>query len=495
MRCLLARILGFAALLPLCGIAAAQEPADEPALVETINLSIAPAAEPRPALRFRLTPAPNERQPGNAAIFYYRALLSVKSLSADHWKEFDQKSAQWLAGPTGKVPAEEARKLIGPGPMFGELKKAAYREHCDWDLRVQDLRGLETLYLILDDAQQCRSLARKLQLKARLETSEGHFDEALETLRMGYQLGQDVAQTHLLINGLIGIAITNQMNGELVKLIGTGSDNYYWALAALPEPVISMRPAIEYEMTLPEQIFPFLKDPETAERSPDEWQRLIVDCLQKLPQLEGGSSQQPAGWQADLLAAAVLAKLYPVAKELLIKGGMDRDRVEAMPVGQVVAIHTARAQRYAYDEVCKLFYLPPHEAIRRDGQVMEKLQSEGYLRQPLSGQEGLPIATLLLPAVSNVKLASLRLDRERAALMAIEALRMHAAAAGKLPASLAEITAVPVPPNPISGQPFAYHLDASGVATLDLPAPPGFERTQGYAKRYVLRLRKPGAKE
>src|SRR5262245_15531499 len=239
-----------------------EPPVAGPGPGDTITLSVAPAAEPRPALRYRLLPAPHERQPGNAAIFYYRALLAIKSLPAEHWKEFDQKSEAWLAGPIDKLPADEVRKLIGPMPMFGELKKAVYREHCDWDLRVQDLRGMDTIYLLLDDAQQCRNLARKLRLKARLEISEGHYDEALETLRMGYQLGHDVAETHLLINGLIGVAITTQMNGELTRLIGASDANYYWALAALPEPVISMRPAIEYEMHLPEQIFPFLKDPE-----------------------------------------------------------------------------------------------------------------------------------------------------------------------------------------------------------------------------------------
>src|SRR5262245_42389264 len=84
-----------------------EQPAAEPAQVETINLSVAPAAEPRPALKYRLMPAPHERQPGNAAIFYYRALLAIKSLPQDHWKEFDEKSAAWLAGPIEKIPKEE----------------------------------------------------------------------------------------------------------------------------------------------------------------------------------------------------------------------------------------------------------------------------------------------------------------------------------------------------------------------------------------------------
>jgi hypothetical protein len=494
MRCVIATtvLLATVLFLKLATPAGGQEqPAAAAAEVQTIQLAVAPAAEPRPALRYRLTPAPFERTPGNAAIFYYRAMLALKSLPAEHWKDFDLKSGAWLALPLDKLPKDEVRQWIGSGPLHGELQKAAYREHCDWDLRVQDLRGLDTIYLLLDDAQQCRSLARKLQLKARLETSEGRYADALETLRHGYQLGHDVAQTPLLINGLIGIAITAVMNGELAKLIEVSDANYYWALAALPSPVIDMRPAMEYEMNIPNQIFPFLKDAETAERSPEEWQRLIADCLRTLPELGSGSSGHEPQWQSQLLAAAIMAKLYPAAKERLIAGGMPAGRVEAMPVGQVVAIHTARAQRYLYDEVGKLFYLPASEAIRRDAQVIEHLRSQGFLLPGIRGEEGLPIASLMLPAVSNVKLASIRLDRERAALMTIEALRMHAAATGKLPAALAEVTVVPVPPNPMTGQPFAYQLDAaSGAATLDLPAPAGFGSPQGNARRYVIHLRK-----
>jgi hypothetical protein len=66
---------------------------------------------------------------------------------------------------------------------------------------------------------------------------------------------------------------------------------------------------------------------------------------------------------------------------------------------------------------------------------------------------------------------------------------MHAASTGKLPASLAEVTVVPIPPNPITAQPFAYQLDAAGTATLDLPAPAGYA-LQGNARRYVIKLRK-----
>jgi hypothetical protein len=470
-------------------------PAQQPAAADAdgpqiISLTVLPAAEPRPALKYRLLPAPRERTPGNAAVLYYRAILQVKSLPAEHWNEHGQKSEAWLAAPLDQFPKEEVRKWLGGEALFAELRRAVYREQCDWDLRADELRGLEPIQLLLEDAQQCRNLARKLQLKARLEISEGRYADALETLRHGYQLGQDVAKTPLLINGLVGIAITAVMNGELLKLIEASDVNYYWAIAALPRPVFNMRPAMEFEMNMPYQIFPFLKDAESAERTPQEWQQLIAGCLRLLPELSSGSAHQPADWQAELLAAAAMAKLYPPAKERLIAGGMPREKVEAMPVGQVVAIHTSRSLRYSYEEIGKLFFLPPGDAVKRSAAVEKRLMEQGLMGQAFSGDAGLPLAELLLPAVGAVNQATLRIERERSALQAIEALRMHAAQTGKLPASLADVTVVPVPNDPATEQPFAYAYDAAkGEATLDSPALPG-QHPRGNAKRYVIRLRK-----
>ena len=56
--------------------------------------------------------------------------------------------------------------------------------------------------------------------------------------------------------------------------------------------------------------------------------------------------------------------------------------------------------------------------------------------------------------------AEARLDRRVAALRVVEAIRMHAAThGGSLPESLDKITEVPVPFDPVTGQPFGYHLE------------------------------------
>jgi len=490
--------LVLATLLAICPLgvalaqpaAAAQVTAPDPQQPAVVELLVAPAAEPRPALKYILLPTPSERTPGNAAQHYYRAILLQKQHPKEIWKEYADKQLLWLAASPddAATKAELARWLGSQRQILDEIKAGAFREYCDWDFRLQDLRGTDLITFLLPEIQECRNLARTLQLQARFELMDGRPDDAFQTLRSGYQLARDTAQPPYLISGLVGVAIGNIMNEELLQLIRHSDANYYWALAALPEPLVDLRPAMQFEMNMPLQMFPFLKDAETAERSPDEWRRAMVECLDGLDDIDGGSNRAE-DWQVELITAGIVAKLYPLAKEQLVAEGLDRDRVEAMPVGQVVAIQTSRSVKYAFQEVFKLSHLPHHEATARMPAILKRLEGEGHLHGHFSGREGLPLTSLLLPAVSGVMQAEVRMARNQAALETIEALRMHAAGGGKLPASLADVTIVPVPQNPATGEPFSYSLDAAtGTATLEVP-PLANMTPQHDGKRYVIKLK------
>jgi hypothetical protein len=464
--------------------------ADDANVPATVELTVSAAAEPRPALKFRLLPTISQRKPGNAATHYYRAIIMQRQKPKEYWQESADNFAAWNEAPRAEYPKEKVAKWLDQQrTVLAEVKEAAYKEHCDWDFRLQDLHGPEVYAFLLPEIQECRELARTLRVKARYEIMDGRPADALETLRWGYQLAHDAAQPPFLVSGLVGVAIAGVMNFELEHLIQESGDNYYWAIAGLPPLLVDLRPALEFEMNSPFQVFPFLRDAETAVRAPDEWRRLIVGALKDLEDLGGPNVFR--GWQGELAAAGLMAKLYPVAKEALIAAGLDRAKVEAMPVGQVVAIQTARATESAYHDIFKFTLLPYEQAMQRLPEVMKLLEKDVIRPDAaLSGKVGLPIANLFLPAVQSVLKAKVRLARGFAALQAIEAIRMHAAASGKLPASLADITIVPVPDNPATGQPFPYRLDAAtGTATLDVPTLEGYQpRHDG--KHYILRLRK-----
>ena len=472
------------------GVAArAQEAAaPDPNQPETIQLELAPAREPRPALKYTLLPTTAERSPGNAAQHYYKAILLQKNQPKEVSEQYSANEERWLAAGREDFPHEEVAKWLAyQHSVLAEVRIAAFRESCDWDFRLQDLRGPELLGFLLPEIQECRTLARTIRLKARAETMAGRPDEAIQTLRLGYQLARDAAEPPYLICALVGVAIESIMDQELLVLMQHSEANYYWALASLPKPLIELRHAMDFEMNMPEQIFPILADAETAQRSPDEWRREMIGALRGLASIGPGENLE--SWQSELAAAAFMAKLYPAAKEQLLADGFDPQKLEAMPAAQVVAIQTSRSVKYAFHEVFKLSFMPYYEAIAREPALLKRLEEEGHLRGKLDGREGLPITSLLMPAVAAVRHAEMRSVRNPAALQAIEAIRMHAAATGKLPESLAEINIVPVPLNPATGQPFAYKLDAAaGTATLEYP-PMGNLPARHDAKRYVIRLK------
>lgn len=478
----------FLLLLCMAPCVHAQEDENRP---ERIELTLTPAGELRPALKYSLAIGVRERQPGNAAPFYHRALLARRSLPEAHAKEYAAKEKAWREQPLDASRHAEVKQwLAGYSVVFHELRIAVYRERCDWDFRLQDLKGTEAIAFRLPEMQEARDVARALHLKARLEIAERRYDDAIETLRWGYQLARDCAEQPLLISNLVGIAISTIMTQPLVELIDApGSPNLFWAIAALPQPLIDVRRSLEFERGFPEQVFPFLKDAEQIDRSPQEWQRILEQTLNDLAMLSRDlnvASNRP-DWLKKAEFVFMLAKAYPEAKAQLIEQGLDAERVEQMSVAQVIAIQTARKTRESYDDVFKTALLPYPESMALAGRVEASLHDRMAAGIYL-GSHGLPVAQLLMPATRQVKRAEIRGPRQLAALQAIEAVRMHAAATGKLPATLAEITVVPVPPNPVTRQAFPYELKGN-QAILELPIL--VDETPGsLSKRYVLSLDK-----
>jgi hypothetical protein len=137
--------------------------------------------------------------------------------------------------------------------------------------------------------------------------------------------------------------------------------------------------------------------------------------------------------------------------------------VDALPVIQVVMLHSLRQFNRFQDEIYKWWAVPYAES--REG--MAKVESQ--LREAKRTLEGLPF-TELLPAVDKVRFASVRLDRRIAALRCVEALRLYAAAhEGKLPAALTDIKEVPIPLDPVLGKPFDYQVTGTSATLRALP--------------------------
>lgn len=459
---------------PAGPVSAKQEGTQRPDEAKAFKLTVDPAGEPVPALKHSLVPSYQDQTPGNAVPYYYRAVLAYQNGTTDYPKDFWDEYAEWIKMPPAELPKKEVNRLLGRlMSMFTALTTAAYREHCDWDWRLRDTDGVEAIAFLLPEIQQCRGLARMLGLKARLEISEGRYEDAIETLCIGYRLARDITEPPLLVNDLVGIAIANMMNVQLLALIDApGSPNMYWAVASLPESLIAMQKSFRFEMTLPARVFPFLKDAETAERSAEQWKTLLVRAArvgEMLDAIEFLPDSRDPDWQAELVVTALIAKEYPRVKRQLIAAGYAAEQVEKMCAAQVIAIHQAHAYEIMYHEMFKWSLLPPSEALGRAEQSRRKLDEAGYFGRGGVSREVIPIAESLLPAVAGARRVDTRLRVRLAGLRALEAIRMYAATHdGKLPKSLGDITQVPVPNVPFTGKPFTYRLDGER-AILDIP--------------------------
>jgi len=460
----------------------------------TFKMTVTPAAEPVPALKYRLMLREIDLKQGNAAPYYYRALLDMPTVQNAMNESFGEDYHEWYRQndlALGELPLERVREAVSllQGSPMENLRTAAGRRRCDWGWNTENIHGTELISFLLDEVQRSRWLCRVLMLQARLAMATGDIDKAIDLLRINYRLARDIAKEPILVCDLVGIAIASLGNWSVIELISQpGAPNLYWALAELPRPLIGIRQSIRAEMSLGLRMFPFLLDAETAEHSPEEWARLLTEGLMDIESLE--ISRVDHGLPtadvrvAQLGVMAMSVAVYPGAKQRLVDSGMDPQRIEQMPVGQVVAIDSLREYRRISDEEEKWQYVP-YGTMGQSGEpdLFWKIAQSG----PLTRGYGYVAATLILPAVQAARSAEQRILWQMDAIRTVEAIRMHAAASGQLPRTLDEVRVVPVPLNPATDQPFAYDRNGD-TAVLDLPFSDGIP---GQAYRFEITLSGP----
>jgi hypothetical protein len=456
-------------LLALLLVAGPTPAAGQPPLV---RVSIHPQAEPVPALKYQLLPTLEEQQPGNAAVFYHRAMLIRSQLQVT--PELDLKESAWLEVPLRDLPRADVRKAIEKyRNVFHEIDLAARRLRIDWELEFRS----EGFGLLLPEVQGVRSLATPLALKARLEIAEGRYDRAIGTLRNGFAMARHVSRGPQVVQALVGFAVAQVMLRQVQDLIQLpGAPNLYWALTSLPRPLIELREALQGERASLLRQFPQLRRLLTERLTPEQVRKLVEEIAPKA--LDTGGPP-PSRWERRAMIAFWTAKNYPAAKRFLREQGKSEQQVEAMPALQAVVIYALGQYRRLEDDFLKWYYVPYWQG--RD--AMRRTAAAG--REQLAAEEALPLLYGLLPSFDKLYAFGPERDRRVAALRCIEALRLYAAAhGGALPASLKGVDVVPVPIDPATGKDFEYGVH-DGKATLVAPVPSG-EPANVYGLRYEI---------
>src|SRR5262249_9610886 len=159
-----------------------------------------------------------------------------------------------------------------------------------------------------------------------------------------------------------------------------------------------------------------------------------------------------------------------------------------MPRFQVVGLDALRQYRAAWEDVAAWTSVPhfSHEpgyqkAQARMREAGARLERVLLIGSALGRYIQLGRSLTLFDKIDN---AAGRVDRRFAALRCVEAIRLYLATHdGKLPASLKDITEVPIPVDPMTDLPFEYEVKGD-TARLTAPAWPGEKLAPGYGLTY-----------
>lgn len=445
----------------LAAVLAWAMPAAPPEVWLATRLTVSPAAAPDPALEYELLPRLADRTPGDAATRYNRAfLIHVPDVA----KPDPEKHKGWLAAPADKFPTREVKEYLAKYALrFREVEHATRADRCDWELLERSrAEGFNTQ---LPEAVGARDVAPLLALRARVESAEGRLDGALHTLRTGFQLAKHVGEAPVLLNHLVGLSVAGHMADRLEELVQKpGAPNLYWALAGLPRPLIELRPTLEGEEFVLRGTFPMIDELSKGPVSEERANAAVKEFFRAAERLAG---DKPNDKRNGALIAGVVPARHAAAKKGLIARGRPAEEVERMPPAQAVFLHAWVRYRDLQDDLTKWFRLPPPVAL--DGLLAVEVRT-GKAKRKVTAESDLFMAPFLLTTSGyySVLRSHVRLERRLAALRAVEALRLHAAKAGRWPAKLEEVKEVAVPDDPFTGRAFLYKVKGD-KATLTGP--------------------------
>lgn len=458
---------------------------NDPEAAEPLEiLKVQAAAEPVPAIRLRLYPAHWELKPGSALLHFSRAQLLLMQRSEDDRNRWQ--TDEWMNGEgEGEKPTTEqlGKAVESLQTLFRELHELAMSEDFSADHRVRDLRGPEVFTFIMPDVQESRALARLLKMKIRYQILQRDFDGAVTSISDGLRLAEFIGQGETLIQKLVGIAIQSMMREGIDDLIATpGSPNLYWALAAIPRPLVSTRDSVMWELNTLARVFPAFIEAEktdwTDAQAAEKWSAMLDDF--------GILSGDGAPNDARLALAVGSVAFAAQARQRLQASGFPEERLNRLPALQLIMIDASRELRLMSDELGKGHLLPDPLAIPMLKQANNRFQ-ERLQKERMTSMAAV-IAGLLYPAVTQARDAETRTQMTYARLMTLEALRMHAANSdGQLPASLAELTPVPALPDPYTGQDFEYSVetvDGHSIVILRSPGPATYKPMQVLKARF-----------
>jgi hypothetical protein len=427
------------------------------------TFEITPAAPPVPALKYQLL-FDNwvARRPGNASIFYFRALMFQNDALN---KKIDDALDAYKQGDLDAF--RKADVNVNRTATLNELDLAARCTDCDWQDPLREF-GFKTL---LPQLGPTRYLDRWLKIRGYSKVLDGKNDEALTTARLGYEMSRKVAVEPTLISGLVSLSMVSDMDDVLVKVMNSPqSPNLYWALRQFPAQKLTLQRDTSLERlgsawAIP-QLAAVLDDQEI---SPAQWREAyatIRDVAElNKPTTKPARNSDPATRPADEndYVRATSPEILQQARTQYAKNhelpAADANNIDpTQAVGEFYFLTFVNE----YDELYKLAGLPYPQLLQRT----EKFESETW-KQFKAEQPANPFAQIDL-GMHKATMRFAFIDRQLAAMTTVQAISAYAASHNnQLPANLNDITETPVPENPETGLAFEYKVDGDHATLSD----------------------------
>lgn len=435
------------------------------------QVNLTPQAEAKPALSIALIPNEFDLIDGNAAVQYMQAIaFAEQQYALEQMREFQRKSGReaeaagkdrsqaepyvWLETVPRDLPLERVREYLGFSSFQTRyLDEALKRRECNFD---RNIRAVENpMDFLLSEIQALREVSRHQSMRFRLAIAEDRPQDAIHIFAQQLAMGHHLNQEEFLVSNLVGIACAGYGVRDAFYLSETANaPNLYWAIAALPQPLVSMRRAMAYEREFTFEQFKQFREVGETPLPASYWQRFVVALAEGAYGWSELFFGLPAGFETAAGRALLIGAAYPGATLFLVEElNMDPAAVEALPVTQVVFLAMRRLHEHVRDESFKIQYLPsPQRTGFSPYQALQVASDKYGWVNALNG--------FFTPAIEAASSAKDRLQQQLALLQTVEAIRDHMAAHdGRLPEQLSELR-LPAPNDPVTLQPFEYAYEA-----------------------------------
>ena len=407
----------------------------------TIQFHVQPMAAPAPVLKYQLLPQLDELKPGNAAQNYLKCFMEQHNFFFSKQAVIDRDRYQSM--PLIDL-AREKLDGYGGGPLT-QADWAARMESLDWQsLGSIQSGGIEAQPGELGPIQV---LAKALHVRFRAEVAHRDFDSAVRTAKTMFALSRHLGEHPTAVANLVGLwaaHLSLSAIGEMVQQ--PKCPNLYWALTDLPSPLVDLRRGIQGERTRIAAEMRLIRDDEPM--SDSELESLVSRLSGVLSFAREQSGQPPRSVRVALDASARDVETLRGARGRLVQAGCAEAKVGKFPALQVILLDQKQRYEIERDDRLKLLSVPVWQSECSTAGA----KFTGGARSPLGD---------LLPNIDKLRAEQAELERQLALLRHVEAIRMYAAGHdGRAPAS-ADDFSVPLPPDPLSGKPFAYSLEAS----------------------------------